>query len=412
MSRRAIALLLCAVLAGLAGCAGKSPAGDRISGRTMTIYSSMPLHGAARAGAQAVVNGEALALAQIHGRIGPYQIALKSLDDSTVARDGWDPGQATQNARLAIADRTAIGYLGELESGASAISLPLLNRARIPQISPASTAVGLTSSADGASPGEPQKYYPTGVRTFARVIPNDEVQAVAQVRLQQRLGCARTEVLDDGEVDGQDAATSFSLAARVAGLRVTGVQAFDPTASDYSSLTAAAARSGADCVLISAVTGPGAVLLTRQIAAALPAAKIFGSAGLAQNAYTNPAQGGLPAALDRRVWITFATLDAGARPAGRAPDAVAPGAYGSPAPYASYGYEAMSLLLDAIDRATDHGRKAPRRSQVLAAIFDTHDRRSVLGTYSIDRHGDTTLRRYGVYRVHAGRLSFWWAIDA
>ena len=37
-----------------------------------------------------------------------------------------------------------------------------------------------------------------------------------------------------------------------------------------------------------------------------------------------------------------------------------------------------------------------------AAIFDTSDRRSVLGTYSITRTGDTTIRRYGVWRVIDG----------
>jgi len=390
VSRPALALLLCVSLVTVAGCGGKQRAGDRIPGRALTIYSSMPMQGPIRAAAEAVVRGEELALAQFHDRIGPYQIALKPLDDSTLQRNGWDPGQATQNARLASADKTTIGYIGEFESGASAISIPILNRAGIPQISPASTAVGLTSSAAGASPGEPQKYYPTGVRTFVRVVPNDEVQAVAQVRLQKSLGCGKTEVLDDGEVDGQDVATSFSLAAGAGGLPVTGVQPFEPTASDYSSLASAVARTGAGCVLISATTEPGTVLLTKQLAAALPAARIFGSAGLAQSTYTDPAHGGIPASLDPHVLI----------------------AYGPPAPYMSSGYEAMSLLLSAIERATDHGRRTALRSRVLAAVFDTHDRRSALGTYSIEPDGDTTLHRYGVYRLLAGRLRFWRAIDA
>jgi len=49
---------------------------------------------------------------------------------------------------------------------------------------------------------------------------------------------------------------------------------------------------------------------------------------------------------------------------------------------------------------------------VRAALFATRDRRSVLGTYSIDPNGDTTLRRYGVYGIVAGRLTFWQAIAA
>ena len=86
--------------------------------------------------------------------------------------------------------------------------------------------------------------------------------------------------------------------------------------------------------------------------------------------------------------------------------------YGSPEPTAIFGYEAMSLLLSAIERATDDGTRAAVRSQVRAALFDTRDRRSVLGTYSIDRNGDTTLRRYGVYGIAGGQLTFLQAIDA
>jgi branched-chain amino acid transport system substrate-binding protein len=85
--------------------------------------------------------------------------------------------------------------------------------------------------------------------------------------------------------------------------------------------------------------------------------------------------------------------------------------YGSPQPYAVFGYAAMSLMLDAISRATGHGTRPADRSKVLAALFATRDRRSVLGTYSIKRDGDTTLRRYGVFRVVRGRLRLSQAIS-
>jgi branched-chain amino acid transport system substrate-binding protein len=75
-------------------------------------------------------------------------------------------------------------------------------------------------------------------------------------------------------------------------------------------------------------------------------------------------------------------------------------------PYAIYGYAAMTLMLRAIDRATDHGRRVADRAKVLRAIFATRDRHSVLGTYSIERNGNTTLGRYGAYRVVGGRLVF------
>jgi len=177
-----VPVALCAVLAGLAGCGATDTAAgnNRVSGDTLTIYSSVPLHGASAVSGRAVIGGERIALQQVGGRVGRYRVVLRVLDDSTTQRGEWDPGQTTLDVRQAVRDRTTIGYIGELNSGASAISIPPLNRVGIPQISPTSTAVGLTQDAPGASPGEPQKYYPTGVRTFARVIPNDSVQAAAR----------------------------------------------------------------------------------------------------------------------------------------------------------------------------------------------------------------------------------------
>ena len=61
----------------------------------------------------------------------------------------------------------------------------------------------------------------------------------------------------------------------------------------------------------------------------------------------------------------------------------------------------MALVLDAIKRAGDKGND---RQAVIDALFATKDRESVLGTYSIDENGDTTLTDYGVYTVKDGEL--------
>jgi branched-chain amino acid transport system substrate-binding protein len=402
-----------AAVAVLPGCGSKDAPATRVRGDTLTIYVSAPLSGASKVSGAAVVSGARLALARMHGRIAEYRIALKPLDDATVQTGGWDPGQTTANARIAVLDPTTIGYVGEMNSGASAISIPPLNRAGIPQISPTSTAVGLTSSGPAAFPGEPGKYYPTGVRTFARVVPNDSVQAIAQVRVQQELGCRKTYVLDDGEVDGAAAARSFVVAAQAARLPIAGVQMFPRRASSYQSLAAGVAQAGPDCVLISADTESGAVLLTEQLAAAMPRVRLFGTAGLAETTYADPAQGGIPLAVEPRVLITAPTLGAAQYPASaRAFTAAYERRFGQLEPDSIFGYEAMSLLLNAIGRATDNGRLTASRSKVRSAIFDTRDRSSVLGDYSINANGDTTLRRFGVYAIVAGDLTFWQAIDA
>ncbi|MHB8656422.1 MAG: branched-chain amino acid ABC transporter substrate-binding protein [Solirubrobacteraceae bacterium] len=402
----ALALGAALVVAGVLSACG-TPPHDQVRGAVLTVYASAPLDGASAQDGISVLQAERLALAQRGSRIGRYRIILRNLDDSTPQRGEWDPAQTTADARTAAADPTTVGYLGELNSGASAVSIPILNRADIGQISPWSSAVGLTSSGPGASPGEPLKYYPTGVRTFARVVPNDEVQASVQVQLLRSLGCARTYVLQDGEVDGSDAATSFSLAAQRLGFPVLAVQQFDRQATGYTSLTAAVAQSGATCALISAVTAPGPVLLTRQLAATLPGLKIIASAGLAASTYVDPRQGGLPIALDPRLLLTAPASEPGLDPAARKFLADYRRRYGTPEPDAVFGYQAMSLLLDAISRATRDGRRPARRSEVRAAMFSPRRHSGALGTYTIDSAGDTNLRRYGVYRVVRGRLVLW-----
>ncbi|HYB27910.1 MAG TPA: branched-chain amino acid ABC transporter substrate-binding protein [Solirubrobacteraceae bacterium] len=400
-----------AALAVLTGCGTKDALGTRIRGRTLSIYVSVPLRGPSSASGQAVINGAQLALSQVHDRIGEYGVDLKVVDDATVAREGWDPGQTTIGVRTAVLDPTTIGYVGDLNSGASAVSIPPLNRVGIPQVSPTSSAVGLTSSAPGANPGEPQKYYPTGVRTFARVVPNDSVQATAQVHVQHSMGCTKVYVLDDGEVDGTDAAASYEVAARAAGLRVVSTQSFPRDATSYQALASGVAQVRPNCVLISADTESGAVLLTTQLAAAMPDVKIFGTAGLAESTYFDPTQGGIPLSVDQQVILTSPALPLAEYPASATAFAAAyERRYGPPEPDSIFGYEAMSLLLSAITKATDHGRAPAGRSKVRAAIFATHDRRSVIGTYSIDPDGDTTLRRYGVYEIVDGQLSFLEAI--
>ncbi len=78
--------------------------------------------------------------------------------------------------------------------------------------------------------------------------------------------------------------------------------------------------------------------------------------------------------------------------------------YGEPQdeidPYAVYGYEAADAVLDSIDQGKDD------RAAVIKAFFSIKDKDSVLGTYSIDPDGDTTLTTYGAYIAKGGKLVF------
>jgi branched-chain amino acid transport system substrate-binding protein len=404
MMRASLAVLAIALIA--VGCGDDEPtsAGGPDEAKTVTVYSSLPLQGAQRPQTTDMVKGIELALEQAGGKAGDITVKYQSLDDSTAQAGSWTPEATTANARKAAQDDSTAIYIGEFNSGASAVSIPILNEAGVPQISPANTAVGLTSDDPGAGPGEPTKYYPSGERTYARIVPKDTIQGAALATVMKEDGCTKVQMTNDKEVYGAGLATNIEAAADAQGLEIVSNEAIDKNAPNYRSLAAAAADAGADCFVFSGITANNAVQLYKDFAAALPDAKLYGPDGVAEAGFVDPKEGGIPADVASRVTLTVATLSPDQYPEdGQAFFDAFREKHDepNPNPYAIYGYEAMRLALDAIARS-----ETGDTADILAALFETRDRESVLGTYSIDENGDTTLSDYGVYRVAGGELEF------
>jgi branched-chain amino acid transport system substrate-binding protein len=404
--------LAAALALGVAACGGSdkpsssssSGGGNKPAAKTLTVYSSLPLQGASRIQTAAVNNGAKLALEQAGGKVGAFTIKFVPLDDSTAQAGNWTPEAESANARKAAQDSSTAFYLGTFNSGAAAIAIPILNQAGVPMISPANTAVGLTTNQPGSNPGEPDKYYPTGKRNYTRIVPKDTIQGAALVTLMKQDGCTKVQLTNDKEVYGAGLAKNVELAAKTAGLTIISNQAIDKNAANYRSLAARSKAAGADCFLYTGITANNAVQLYKDFAAALPSAKMYGPDGVAESGFANPKDGGIPTSLDSRVKVTVATLSPDQYPPdGQAffKDYTAKYGEANPDPYAIYGYEAMKLGLDAIARS-----KTGDKADIIKALFSTKDRQSVLGTYSIDQNGDTTLTDYGVYAIKDGNLTF------
>ena len=188
----------------------------------LTVYSSLPLQGASRPQSEDVINGIKLALKQKGGKCGDFTIKYESLDDATAAAGKWEAGQTSANARKAAQDDNAIAYIGEFNSGASAISIPITNEAGILQVSPSNTALGLTKGGAGAEPGEPDKYYPSGERNYGRVVPIDTIQGAAQAKYMKEEGVTSVYILDDAEVYGKGVAKNTQTAAEELGIKIAG----------------------------------------------------------------------------------------------------------------------------------------------------------------------------------------------
>jgi branched-chain amino acid transport system substrate-binding protein len=400
---------LTAVMAfGVAACGGDDDdsgggggGSESSGGGSLTIYSSLPLQGASRPQSEDVIKGEKLALKQKNNKCGDFTIKYESLDDATAAAGKWDPGATAANARKVAQDDSAIAYLGEFNSGASAISIPINNEAGILQVSPSNTQYGLTKKGVGATPGEPDKYYPSGERNYGRVVPIDTIQGAAQAQYMKDEGVTSVYILDDAEVYGKGVAANTEDSAKKAGIEIAGTDSWDGKASNYRALAAKIKETGADAVFTGGIIDNNGPQLYKDLHAAMPDAKLFGPDGVATVDFTKE----IPADVQAQTYLTAPTL---------APDELPPAGqqfykdyeaeYGEPQdeidPYAVYGYEAMAVVCDAIAQGGDD------RKAVIDAFFSTKGRESPLGTYDIDPDGDTTLSDYGGYTAEGGKLVF------
>ena len=346
-----------------------------------------------------VVNGAKLALKQAGGKAGQFTVNYVSLDDSTAAAGNWDPTQTAANARKAASDPKAAYYIGEFNSGASEISVPILNQAGIPQVSPANTYVGLTTNLPGSAPGEPGKYYPTGTRTYLRIVPIDSIQAAAGLMAMKQAGCTKVSIGNDKEAYGAGLAQMLELTKGDYGVTILNNVGIDPKASNYRTLAASFKSAGTDCVYFAGVTANGGVQFVKDMHAAMPTAKFFGGDGVCSSAWTQASSGGVPANVAPLMECTQPALDLSAYPGGEKFLTDYKAAYGTtPDPYGIAGYEAMSLAIDTIKSLGANGNN---KADILKALFAIKNRSSVMGTYGFDKNGDTTLKSFGLYKPNS-----------
>jgi branched-chain amino acid transport system substrate-binding protein len=386
----------------VAGCGGvtTSPAAQSI-GKQLTVYSSLPLQGPSGAISNQIVGGEKLALSGAGGHVGRFVVSYVSLDDSNPTTGEWDAGVTAANAKAAAQDPTTIAYLGDFNSGATAISLPLTNAAGILQVSPSSPYVGLTSSLD-AGQGEPERFYLAGKRTFGRVAPGDPVQAATQVALMRDLGVHRLYVLADQDPFDMPLAQIVQGDAEHAGIKAVGEDAITiGPGANFAGEISKIAESGAQAVFVSATATSEAARLWRELHNADPHLSLLASATMLNGVFSAHL-----GAAESSTFIGSPMLPAPLYPSS-AQHVLA--AYSqrfamSGESYALYGYEAMSVVLAAIRAAGDSGDD---RQAVIDKFFSTHDRRSVLGFYSMQPSGETTLSSYAIDKVVGGTPVFW-----
>jgi len=328
------------------------------------------------------------------------QVAFQACDDSIESTGEWDEATCRKNAQAYASNPDVIGVIGTYNSGCAAIEIPILNRAPeggIAMVSPGNTFVCLTEpSPTLCAKDEPGVYFPTGRRNYIRVVPNDAVQGAGLASFAQQLGVQNPFVLiaaDDPTSEGQG--QTFAGAARSLGMRIAGIERYDPEADGYGPLMQKVKASGADAVVLAAILEEnGAQLIKDKVAALGPnsGVKLLAFDGFAHQSTIEQA-GGASAGM-------FASLP------GKAPGTLTGAgdafvkevkAQVGDQPlevFAPYAGQAAEVLLDAI-------RRGGTRTATIDELFKTRVTDGITGSFVITPTGDPEPAPISVQRAAA-----------
>lgn len=360
--------------------------------KSATLVFSAPL---ALESTRSVLQSVQLALSENEYRAGDISLDLVILEDGDET-GAWIEEKEEQNARTAIAIENTVAYIGPLNSGAAKISMPILNKAGIAQISSAATWPGLTKI--GFQPGEPGIFYPTGIRHFVRTCTTDDLQGPAGARWARELGFTSVFVVDDGESYGIGIARLFQAAAIEQDIHVAGRMSIS-SQSDFEDAARTIAASDADLVYYGGITPNGGPELLRRLREHNPDITFMGPDGIFEQDFLNLAGDAAEGVYLTAVGISPTEIKTEAAEAYLA--AYRENYHEDPEVFGALAYDATKLLLAAIERAG-----VVNRSDILREIRATRNFEGVMGTMSFDANGDTTAKIISGSRVEGDSFVF------
>lgn len=227
------------------------------AGKVLYISSDLPKQGGSADQSASTNKAIKLLIKQMGGKAGKYTIKFREYDNSTAAKGSWDDAQCAKNAQAHVAKRDEVAVVGTYNSGCAKIIVPILNQdpsGPMIMVSNANTNPGLTKAWE---PGEPDKYYPTGLRNYYRVVTTDDNQGSAAATFAKSLGVKSVYVLNDRQTYGQGVAKAFTTSAKKLGLNVLSSgdagEGWDDKAPNYEALFTKIAALNPDMVYVGGI---------------------------------------------------------------------------------------------------------------------------------------------------------------
>jgi len=412
MNRRIMAVGALAIVALAASACGGGGSTNTASDKTLIVGVDLPFQGSSKDSSDDAWNAMNLYLEQVGGKAGNYKVALKKYDDSTAAKGAWDDATCKANGSAHVANTDEVAVMGTFNSGCAKLETPVLNAAPdgpMLMVSHANTNVGLTKTWDT---GEPAKYFPTGKRSYARVVTTDDVQGPADAQFAAKeLGVKKVYVLNDTETYGQGVAKTFRDEAVKQGLTVVGEDSWKKSDANYTALMGKIKASGADLVFFGGIFDNNGGQLTKDKVAVLGpnsgAVKLMapdGFTGYPDFLKLTEADG---------AYLSFAGLStdplkaAGGVPAKFLADYKTKYGQDPRSPYALYGVQALQVILAAIAKS-DGTRKGVRDQVFEGSGISIPQSQAVIGkAITIDpATGDVNAKDITIELVKGGAETF------
>jgi branched-chain amino acid transport system substrate-binding protein len=402
----AFAALLVAALA-LAACGGSDDEGDagvqalpetacgelEYGGEgdaDVLIASDLPMEGDSASRSEQMVEAIRIVLEDAEWKAGDTNVAFQACDDADPETGEWSKQRCRENAQAYAANPDVVGVVGTYNSGCAQVEIPVLNEAPdggVAMVSPGNTLICLTEDSQSCDPDEPDLYYPSGERNYARVVPNDAVQGAGLAQFASEQGITSPYVLFASQDDtSRGQAETFIGAALGLGLEVSGFDVWDPDAPDYEDLMDRVAEASPDSIVLAGLLEQnGAKLIQDKVAGLggndeLP---LLAFDGFAQQATIDEAG---EAAQGMYVSVPGKSPQTLKGPGEELVSALESDSGNEPVElFAPYAGQAAQVLLDSIEAGGD------QREVVISALFRTEVADGIVGSFKITKTGDPNV---------------------
>jgi branched-chain amino acid transport system substrate-binding protein len=395
MNRRA--LVIGVVLVALVGMLASLPAGVTAQGKVVKIGLSLPLTGSDADGADAILKGAQMAIAEVNakGGVKGYKLEAVVFDSATPAAGQYDPAQAATNYKKFVADALVMAAVGPVMSGEGKAISPIMSEADMATITPSSTNPDITD------PKFQTQYRPKGKAVYFRTVTTDAFQGPNMANyLVHAQKIKSVFVLDDGGAFGVGIADSFQKRVGELGVKILGRDRLDPKEADYKTILTKIKGLNPDALYYGGVM-QAAAKLAPQSYEVMPKVIKAGSDGVYDLSW--PKQSGkeavdgwfcsqaspeLVTSPKLEAWVTKfkSTMKR------------------DPTNYAITSYNAVLVVADALERTAASGKPVTRTS--LRDAIQATKLSSIQGPIAFDANGDILTRTVSIYQWRDGEIKY------